>query len=202
MKIILISMPHHYDNELEILIDLFKNGLEIFHLRKPAFSLKETIGFIEDIPKIFQDRIMLHYHHSLLAEHELKGMHFTETQRTSDYDQIVNIRERYPRLHLSSSFHRIDDIKESGGIFDYLFLSPVFNSISKKNYKAAFNQTDLKTFLKTTSSNILALGGVNENNINIVRNLGFYGAGVLGAVWSDKHPVAAYLRIKKATEAI
>ena len=32
-------------------------------------------------------------------------------------------------------------------------------------------------------------------------NFGFSGAAVLGAVWKDKNPVKAFLRIKKAAKA-
>lgn len=202
LKIVLISPPEiHYD-EIETLSELFINGLEVFHLRKPHFSLKQTEAFIEKIPDRFHEHIILHYHHSLLEKYGLKGIHFTESGRKSGYEQIIQTRKDNPRVHISSSFHNIDDIEKEGNVFDYLFLSPVFDSISKKNYKAGFDKKDLETFLTLTEIEVIALGGVDAKKIKLVRDLGFFGAAVLGAIWYDTNPVAAYIRIAQAAEAL
>jgi len=201
LKIILLSPPDIYPNEIETLVQLFKSGLGVFHLRKPHFSLKQTEEYIEKIPDLYHDRIILHSHHSIVERYRLKGIHFTESRRLSDYDKIIQIRKDKPHNHLSSSFHNIDDIKKEGNVFDYLFLSPVFDSISKKNYKAAFDQKDLETFLRTTELKVIALGGVDAKKIKLVCDLGFFGAAVLGSVWNHSNPVDFFLKIYQVTKA-
>ena len=126
MKIVVISTPHTLENEIKILVDLFRNGLDIFHLRKPDFSLKETQSYLHGIPENFHGRVILHDYHRLSDKYGLKGIHFTEARRTQDYENIIKIRKSRPGLHLSASFHHMDDVKNQGEIFDYLFLSPCF----------------------------------------------------------------------------
>ena len=196
MRIVVISSPYARKDEFEILQRLFHSGLDVFHLRKPDFSIEQTRECLDRIPGKFHNRIILHHHHQLLSTYSLKGLHYTEARRLKEFKQI----EQQPGTHFSTSFHHIDDIKKQGHIFDYVFLSPVFDSISKKGYKAAFAFERLSAFLKSTQINIMALGGVNEGKIKTIKQLGFYGAALLGAVWQDKHPVDAYLKIKKAAE--
>jgi thiamine-phosphate pyrophosphorylase len=70
---------------------------------------------------------------------------------------------------------------------DYLFLSPVFDSISKENYNSRFPESllcDLKS-KGIINEKVIALGGVNKHNISKVKDYGFGGAAVLGALWED-----------------
>ena len=181
--------------------DLFQRGLEIFHLRKPGFSLEQVREYLGGIPEAYHGRIILHHHHRLMEDFGLMGIHFTESLRIEKSGQIPKIRKQHPRIYLSAAFHSFSDINAWGPFFDYVFLSPIFDSISKKNYKAAFDPAELEVFLKSTPVKVMALGGVDEENIKAVRNLGFAGAAVLGAVWNDKDPIGAWLKIKKAAEA-
>lgn len=201
MKIILLSPPELRKNEIDIMVGFFQKGLEFFHLRKPAFSLEQTREYLNGIPETYHNRITLHHHHRLMEDFGLMGIHFTESLRKEKSGEIPEIRKQHPRIYLSASNHSIADIKACEPSFDYVFLSPIFNSISKKNYKAAFDPAGLKSFLKSAPVKVMALGGVDEGKIKIVQDLGFVGAAVLGAVWNEEDPVSAWLRIKKAAEA-
>ena len=66
--------------------------------------------------------------------------------------------------------------------FDYAFFGPVFSSISKINYISVI-EDDLNLSLNKTSTKIIAIGGINEENIKNVFDMGFDGAAVLGAIW-------------------
>ena len=201
MKIIVISPPYPADHETQTLVELFHKGLEIFHLRKPDFSLEQTAAYIARVHEGFHDRIVLHAYHHLAETYKLRGIHFTEAGRKTGMDHIAAIRKNQPGLSISSSFHKIADIAQQGDFFDYVFLSPVFDSISKKNYRAAFDPSELGGFLKASSIPVIALGGVDASRVNTVGNLGFSGAAVLGAVWEAGDPVEAFVKIKQAAEA-
>jgi thiamine-phosphate pyrophosphorylase len=188
-------------NEFGILAELFNNGLEIFHFRKPGLSREQTTAGVAKIPRHFHDRVVLHDHHRLVEHYNLKGIHFNETRRKEEFDRIAEIRKEGTGLNLSASFHRIADVKQHGAVFDYVFLSPVFDSISKKNYTAAFDPSDLNAFLTVSLTPVIALGGVDAIGITAVRKMGFSGAAVLGAVWEADDPVDAFLQIKQAAEA-
>ncbi|HXD94336.1 MAG TPA: thiamine phosphate synthase, partial [Bacteroidia bacterium] len=75
--------------------------------------------------------------------------------------------------------------------YEYVFLSPVFDSISKTGYKSNFDLENLKPFLKK-HKNVIALGGVNTKNIELIKQVGFSGAAFIGAVWQNKNPAKSY----------
>ncbi len=184
--IILISNPAPVKDEIEIIGQLFNEGLEIFHLRKKEFQEDEMRKFIDGIPQKFLERIVIHSHHHLAAEYGLKGI-----QVPAVYAGEV------PAGTLSVSFHSPEEIRKSGLPFDYCFLSPVFDSISKEGYKSRFNPDELKLFLKDRKEIIIALGGMDEDKTEAVKDLGFSGIALLGAVWQSGHPVGKFKQIRE-----
>ena len=68
-----------------------------------------------------------------------------------------------------------------------MFISPIFDSISKVGYKSNFSQDKLLETKNTglLSNNIYALGGIDKNNINILKKYGFKGCAVLGTLWNE-----------------
>jgi len=201
LKIIVISTSYAREDEVDILGDLFVNGLDSFHLRKPDFSTEQTWEYLDGVPEKYHHRLVLHHRHHLLASYPLKGLHFTEARLKKEIGRIEELREKHPGIHLSASLHHIDDLKILGHLFDYVFLSPIFDSISKKDYKAAFDLETLSPILKSMPVKVIALGGVTEGKMKTIRELGFSGAAVLGAVWNEEDPVKAFHQIKKAAEA-
>ncbi len=198
MEIAVITTPGEPGHEAKTITTLFDHGLTLLHLRKPKFSIEQTQTLIRSIPKKYYCRIILHYHHRLAASYGLKGVHYTESRRTSELTKIREIRSSHPGFHQSASFHTLEDIKKQGGLFDYVFISPVFYSISKKNHGAAFKLSDLERFLKGTDHKVFALGGINEDRVRKAAALGFSGVAGLGGIWCRKDPVYAFLKLKKA----
>ena len=200
MLLILFSAPSFINGEKETLFSLFEEGLELFHLRKPKASKKQVAGFIESIPDKYHSRIVIHSHYSLTREFNLKGIHLTEKEREklSERSNSENNREHI----VSTSFHSLETLKKNRKKYEYVFLSPVFDSISKQNYKAAFDLKELKNELpglkkrKNNSSEVIALGGINAENIEKINQLGFDGAAILGVVWESKDPVQVFREIK------
>ena len=67
----------------------------------------------------------------------------------------------------------------------YMSLSPIFDSISKKGYKAAFSAAELEEarLRGIIDQRVMALGGVTFDKINEVKRMGFGGAMILGDAW-------------------
>lgn len=184
--IILISNPAPVNDEHEIISQIFEVGLEIFHLRKKEFQENEMRVFIENIPQKYRERIVLHSHYHLVGEYGLKGIHVP-----------AFYAGKVPAGTLSVSFHSPEEILESELPFDYGFLSPVFDSISKEGYKSRFIPDELRLFLQDRKEKIIALGGMDEDKIETVKNLGFSGIALLGAIWQSEYPVDKFKRISE-----
>ena len=184
--IILISNPTPVKDEHKIISQIFDEGLEIFHLRKKEYPESELRTFIENIPEKYRRKIVLHSHYHLAGEYGLRGIHVPDT-----------FKGEMPDGTLSVSFHTVEEIQKSQLPFDYGLLSPVFDSISKEGYKSRFNAGELKLFLKDTKAKIIVLGGIDEDKIETVMEMGFSGIALLGAVWQSEQPVDKFKRIKE-----
>ena len=98
-------------------------------------------------------------------------------------------------MTVSRSCHSIREVIQHKSECDYLFLSPIYDSISKEGYGAAFSRIELKRAAEEEiiDNKVFALGGVSLEHIPEVRSLGFGGAAVLGALWQAESP-AEYLK--------
>ena len=69
--------------------------------------------------------------------------------------------------------------------YDYVFMSPIYDSISKVNYYSTYTAEELREAqrAKIIDSKVMALGGINEDNLLEIKDFGFGGAVVLGDLW-------------------
>ena len=177
MNLIVITYPHNFNGEAQLITQLFQNGLPTLHLRKPELEVNDYENYINAIPKEYHNKIVVHYHTELLDKFDLKGVHFSSAQKVEDIGS---------KFTVSKSFHSIHEIENCDKRIDYAFLSPIFNSISKQGYKSNFeDKTELKNNLSKLNAKpkMHALGGIDNTNINHVKELGFDGATLLGYIW-------------------
>lgn len=180
MELLLITRPVFFSVETSICNELFSKGLQRLHLRKPKATRQEVRKWLKEINPTFLHRIVLHDYHELVLDYPLGGIHLNS--RNSNVPKWLN-REHFT---LSRSCHSIKEVEDTQKEFDYVFLSPIFDSISKQGYKAAFSKKQLEE-AKTQGllSNVYALGGITFENLQKVEQLGFAGAAMLGGFWEN-----------------
>ncbi len=176
MKLILITPPTYFVEENKIITDLFEEGLDILHLRKPDTAPMFAERLLTLIPEHYHKRIVVHGHFYLKEEYRLKGIHLNSRN--------PNLPEGY-KGHISCSCHSLEEVKSRKKQCDYVFLSPVFDSISKKNYHANYTPEEIRKAHKAgiIDKKVIALGGIDIDNITEVKNYGFGGAAIMGALW-------------------
>lgn len=173
---------------------LFDEGLEVLHFRKSDVTKNDCKQLLQQIDTSHHPKIMLHQHHDLVEKFNVRGVHLQEQLRINLKGQLNNYIHNYKKegFMISTSFHSKEKIEKSNEAFDYMFLSPVFNAISKKAYEGKeFNVSNM-------DKNIIGLGGINENTIQTAYNLGFDGVGVLGGVWCSENYIKSFKTILKA----
>lgn len=187
MTPILISNPVPVSNEAAIINGLFDEGLELLHLRKPDYTEEEYRSLIQQINSKYLDRLVLHQFHELAQASGINRLHFPETKRkeTTNWEACSS-------LTLSTSVHSIEAFNQLPKQFDYAFLSPVFPSISKEGYRSDLDL--LKEVHKRTNFNtqLVALGGITQKNIQQVMEKGFDAIALLGTIWNSHHPIKNY----------
>ncbi|GAA3590942.1 thiamine phosphate synthase [Flavivirga amylovorans] len=194
--IVLIAPETDIHNEIVILNQLFEAGLEYYHLRKPEKNYQEHCDYLDQIDSKFHNRIVVHYFHELINTYHLKGIHFQEQKRIDNIDnpsQYFKGLDMYGKT-ISSSFHEPDVLASCEFEFDYHLLSPVFSSISKKDYEGRgfdVNHIDKR---------IIGMGGVTTDNLTEFDTLGFKGVGVLGGIWNSNTPIDVFKTMKNHFE--
>ena len=180
MQLLIISNPQNFAGEQELLLQLFDAGLEYLHIRKPGYSIKEIKKYIELIPEKYHKYLVIHKYIELYADYNVKGIHFNP-----DHKHLINEFEDV-NIQKSMSTHSFNEILNLKG-FNYVFLSPVFDSISKHGYRSMFSPEEITEFFKNNALNtkVIALGGISAENIETALSMGFDGAAVMGALWNN-----------------
>ena len=200
MKFIVISSSSIHKGETELVSELFDNGLEIFHLRKPRVEKAKMKAYLDEIPNKYYDRIVLHSNYSLAASYKLGGIHLsrrTRRKKLRTWFEVMWLKMRHSAIRISTSFHSIETLSKSGTKYEYVFLSPIFNSISKDKAQAKFVGPNLSAVFDNSAQKVIALGGIEASKIEEVGQMGFSGAAALGAIWSSDNPVQTFLEINE-----
>jgi len=189
--IIVITPEEMIKNETELINELFQEGLDLLHIRKPFINSKEMTDFINQINSEFHYQLVLHRHYDLAKDYNISRFHFREIDRQN------NVHESFTDKIISTSVHDIEIFNELGEEWEYAFISPIFPSISKKGYGE--NSTILNDIKKRTHSNVklMGLGGINENNISKAFESGVDGVALLGAIWESDEPLNVFRKCRQ-----
>lgn len=179
MKFIVITSPEFVPGEAFLIKRLFSAGLDILHLRKPGSRTEECIRLLDEIPQELHSKIVIHDHFSLCGRYGLKGVHLNS--RNPAPPESCNDG----RHTISASCHSLQEAAMRTESLDYVFLSPIFNSISKQGYRSAYSGEELDTAAEIgiIGSKTIALGGISYDRIPQLRKWNFGGAAFLGDVW-------------------
>ena len=201
MKLIAITKPDFYDGEAAFIKRLFESGFDIVHLRKPCcrdvarrvhsndvarcvhnndlahrVHIDCICNILNELSSEERNKIIIHDYPELYYEFSLKGIHINKN--------IVKYPEDYQGSK-TRSCHSLEEVKLYKDDFDYVFLSPIFDSISKQGYKSAFTQEELRKASQEgiIDEKVVALGGVTYDKISLLKDLGFGGAAMMGGAF-------------------
>lgn len=189
--LIVISDSEFKPGEATLVNELFRAGLDLFHIRKYEAGENELQDFVQEINPEYHERLVLNHHHDLGLNLGLKRFHYSERDRKNWEDERwsgVN-----PERIYSTSVHSMEEYNDLPEHFSYAFLSPVFDSISKPDYLAASFDFSIR---KESDTKLIGLGGIQADNANKAIQLGFDGVALLGAIWKSENPVVSMKEIK------
>ncbi len=190
MKIIVITTDTTFDGEARLIETILRCGADRVHLRKPSASAEETARLIESLPAELRPQLSLHDHHFLALRYGV-GVH-------------LNARNPLPPAGfggtVSRSCHSAEELRACGGE-DYLFLSPIYDSISKAGYRSGFAGEELHSAAAVAPGRVVALGGVTPERLQELSDAGFAGAAFLGFAWGDRSESCILRRMEMIASA-
>ena len=177
MKLILVTQPTYFVEEDKIITALFEEGLDYMHLRKPDTPPMYAERLLTLIPEQYHKRIIVHGHFYLKDEFKLKGIHLNERNTTPP--------DRY-KGPKSCSCHSLDELRALKAQHDYVLLSPVFDCITDAPTPAAFTAGQLRQASRSglIDKHVIAMGGIDDSNVALIKDYGFGGAAIAGCIWS------------------
>ena len=175
MRLIVITTPQLFDGEASAITALLEAGLDTLHLRKPQASEAELDGLLRQIPPTYYGRIVTHDHFPLAERFGLKGVHLNSRHPVAPAGY---------RGSISCSCHSIEELVRRKATCHYLFLSPIFDSISKTGYASAYSPKALEEARDRglIDEKVVALGGISSERLSQVQKWGFGGAALLGDI--------------------
>ena len=199
MKLIVVSPSGQNDAELPHLFKMLERGLQTYHVSKPKFSTRELRDFISQIPEKYHNRLVIHSHHELVMKFNLKGIHLSGIHKKRKFSSWL--RRRWWKLFnnqllFSTSYKSIDPLLFNDKKYDYVFLSPVFDSLSG-NFQAGFFEYNLRYALNNSKQFTVARGGVSADNLQLASELGFDGVAFYSSIWKTPNPFQEFLKVQE-----
>lgn len=178
MEIAIISRPDIFPGEDLAVKLLLDNGADSFHIRKPESESRSVAALLDRIPEAYYGRLVLNGHFDLLQDYRVGGVH-------------LNRRNPAPPDGFTGkagySCHSLEELALRCDEMDYCTLSPIYDSISKSGYAAAFSHHILTDASEKGIINgkVIALGGITPQRVAAVKSYNFGGIAVLGYIWDS-----------------
>lgn len=187
MKII-ITWPTFLEGEAEVIVRYLDAGVDRIHIRKPEAAPEEVARLLDAIPSAYRQRLVMHDFFEVAHRYGLHGIHLNgrHPECPSWWEGAVSI-----------SCHSLQELRQRKAEgycregeaeprrFEYLSLSPIYDSVSKRGYQSAFTPEQIAEAAATgiIDARVMALGGVTFANFDATLALGFGGAMILGDAW-------------------
>lgn len=182
--ILVITPETVVSNEQEIINQMFYEGLDLLHIRKPWINKEEMTDFINGIDSSFYAQLVLHTHYELGKDYRIARFHFREQDRKEEkYKEFIN------ENIISTSVHDITTYNDLEKEWDYAFISPFFPSISKKGYGVDSTVMNSVKQRNNPEVKLIGLGGIDANRIHEAFETGVDGVALLGAIWESNEPL-------------
>ncbi|MGE9291018.1 MAG: thiamine phosphate synthase [Puniceicoccales bacterium] len=198
MKIYAISPEIEVAGEVGTVCDLLEAGLDAYHLRRPDEPEERTAHFLESLPDDIRPRVVLHQKHEWVDEYGLGGYHWKDRADWGECAPEICLQRRTGRS-LSRSAHGRAGLVKPRVDWDYIFVSPVFPSISKAGYGSDQSGFEWEQAVRDyPAESLMALGGIKVDTAQQASKLGFAGVVLHGYLWSNEDPVDAFRSVWRA----
>lgn len=176
MLLVAITLPNAIDEEVAIIRRLLAGSVDIVHLRKPDATVDYCRTLLRELTPAERAKIVIHDYYTLYEEFALRGVHINRN--------IAHLPDGYRGTH-TRSCHSLEEVVRYKAECDYLFLSPIFDSISKEGYHSAFSDEVLRRAAAEgiIDDRVVALGGVTLDKLSYLERVGFGGAAMSGAIY-------------------
>ena len=197
---VLISyLSFHKEEEiLHLTRDIIKGGADVIQLRVANKSDKEFLSIATKIKKLtckFKIPFIINNRLDIALAIDAEGVHLGQ-----DDLPIESARKIAPRKLIGKSTHSLKEaLKAAKETADYISIGPIFHSPTKPNL-SPIDLNLIPQIKKKVKIPLIAIGGINLNNIKQVLKAGVEGVAISSAITKAENPKVTTRRFKKMLE--
>ena len=196
MKLTVITSSKNLENEHYILGKMLDAGLPTLHVRKPKLSEENLKNYLNEFTKSQRKKIIIHTHHNLMMQFDLKGIHVSKRTRRKTirfYFTKLKLRLRRGKFVIGTSCKSLSSLDAIYPDFDYVMISPVFTN--PHGHRPSFNSGTLKRIIPTYPGKVIARGGATPDSVEKAKEMGFSGVAFQRYIWDNPEPLQAFENI-------
>lgn len=192
-----ITHTGNIKHETTLWLQLLQHGATSILVRKPGWDEADYEMLLLGANPSCYPSLIIADHPALCERYGLMGVHFGEAIRGSVSQQDLLTYQQKGWV-LSTSIHSTLTLPVVSNRWNQVLLSPVFDSISKAGYRAAFDK-NFRLEKDGYAGNVIALGGIDQHTADKARHMQFDGIALLGAIWQQpEHAVRNFINIRDA----
>lgn len=186
-NIYLIGEKNFFSSENEYLDTLktcFDSGIKAFQLRQKYLTIRQIINLGEKIKKIIEQYKDIYFFVNdrvdIALALDANGVHLNKNSIP-----IKAVKEKYREMIIFYSSHSYEEAlnAEKNGA-DAITFSPIFKT---KNQDFEQGLEPLKRIISNTKIPVFALGGINNGNIQTIRNAGVKYTAIQSGILKQKN---------------
>lgn len=197
MKILAFTLTYSTKNEVDIINELFFNGLDYLHIHKPKIKKSDLIKFINNIDSKYHSKIILHQHQSLAKKYNCKIVHFGLNKLNGFFYKwyikflLINNQD----LKITTTIYPSKLTKIGNLNLEYILLGPIYKKYSEDNIKLLFDRFKLKKWISSSKFDTVAFGSIDLSNVESIKKFDFSGVLLNSAIWKSHQPIEDFKRI-------
>lgn len=186
----LLTACEHLDDEyLRFIATCIQSGVSHLQLRQKNLSYKELLNFgieLKIILKDFPTKLIINDNLKLALELDADGIHLGQ----GDINTEIARSKLGPDKIIGLSIESISELitANNNPHINYVAASAVFPSSSKSNLKRIWGIQGLKKFCEISKHPVIAIGGIDLNNIKSIKECGINGVAIINSIHQAKNP--------------
>jgi thiamine-phosphate pyrophosphorylase len=183
---------------IRIVQELANNGLNVFQLRAKNISDIEQIDILRNLKKALlktQTKICINDSVNVAS-------------RAGDFVDILHLgqSDMHPekaksfindRIKIGLSITKESQTRNIPACVSYIGVGPIYKTNSKNDAEKPIGETILKQILEKVHIPVVAIGGINLNNVSNLFSLGVSGVAVISNILNNENPLKNFLLLKE-----
>ena len=177
------------DSYLSFIEVCARSGITHLQLRQKNWSYSDLLSFGQELKAVLSSYdvpLIINDDFELMLDLNAEGIHLGQ----SDSNPVLVRQEVGEDKIIGLSIESMNELMNANQLdcLDYVAASSVFPTDTKKNLKTIWGIDGLQLFCQQSRHPVIAIGGINLNNVNQVYSAGAAGVALISAIHEAANP--------------